>query len=46
VTWDNYASSKAAIVPIIVKADYYDDAVDDFVFNLTFYGVAVEGFAQ
>jgi hypothetical protein len=34
--------SKAAIVPSIIRADYYDDAV----FNLAQYDVAVEGFVQ
>jgi hypothetical protein len=42
VTWNRYASSKAAIVPSIVKADLYNDAVSRF----SQYGVAVKGFVQ
>jgi hypothetical protein len=42
VTWDRYASAQAAIVPSIVRAAYYDNAVSTF----AQYGVSIEGFVQ
>jgi hypothetical protein len=42
VSWDRYASSQAAIVPSIVWAAYYDNAVSTF----AQYGVSIEGFVQ
>jgi hypothetical protein len=42
VAWGRYASSQAAIVPSIVRAAYYDNAVSTF----AQYGVSIEGFVQ
>lgn len=42
VAWEDYARSKAAIVPSIVRANMYDDAKNQF----SQYGVTTSGFIQ
>ena len=42
-TWEDYAGAEAAIVPSIVTANLYEDAVDYFSEN---YGITLDGFIQ